>query len=406
MLIELLQKLALILSLPESWHNAFILLGSLTSCLLFICICFFLAKAYLRPLIAGIVNRFSKKRDILQYTTEATASLASNLSHLVPAFILLALTNVFFSSWPELAHGVNVFLWVYMLCFIGLSLASFIGLFTITWARLSENPTIPYQVFGQLMKLLIFIVTAILVISTLLGKSPVIILSGFGALTAVLMLVFQNSILGFVASIQMAANNMVSVGDWIEMPKYGADGDVIEITLTTVKIKNWDNTITTIPTHALIADSFKNWRGMQESGGRRIKRSINLDIHTIHFLTKEEADDLRKHPQLKKLLEQEHLQPLLASEQLTNAALYRAYIEWTLRSNEFINQNMTVMVRQLQPTEVGLPLEIYCFCSDKRWVYYESIQADLFDRLFAVLPVFKLAAFQRIGQKQQDLLSE
>lgn len=405
MLIELLQNLAQSLSLPASWHNAFVLLGSLISCFIFISVCFFLTKAYLRPLIAGIVNRFSKKRDILPYTTEATASLARNLSHLVPAFILLALTNVFFSSWPELAHGVNVFLWVYMLCFTALSLSSFISLFTITWARLSDNPTIPYQVFGQLLKLVVFIIIAILIISALLGKSPVIILSGFGALTAVLMLVFQNSILGFVASIQMAANKMVSVGDWIEMPKYGADGDVIEITLTTVKICNWDKTITTIPTHALISDSFKNWRGMQESGGRRIKRSINIDIHTIHFLTKEEATDLRKHPQLKALLEQEHLQPLLASEQLTNVALYRAYIEWTLRSNKQINQDMTVMVRQLQPTEVGLPLEIYCFCADKRWVYYEQIQADLFDKLFAVLPVFRLAAFQRIGQKQ-DLFEE
>jgi miniconductance mechanosensitive channel len=222
-----------------------------------------------------------------------------------------------------------------------------------------------------------------------------------GALTAVLLLVFKDAILGFVASIQIAVNNMVNVGDWIEMPKYGADGDVLEIALTTVKVRNWDNTITTIPTYALISDSFKNWRGMQQSGGRRIKRAINIDIGTIRFIKADELEQLQQRRRLQTFFQQQDVLDLLASDDVTNIALFRFYVQWILRRHEKINQQMTLMVRQLQSTEVGLPVEIYCFSADKNWLNYEAIQADIFDKLFAILPVFDLAAFQRISSRQE-----
>src|SRR5690606_11505664 len=188
--------------------------------------------------------------------------------------------------------------------------------------------------------------------------------------------------------------------DWIEMPKYGADGDVTEIALTTVKVRNWDNTITTIPTYALISDSFKNWRGMQQSGGRRIKRAINIDINTIRFIKGPELEQLQQRQRLHDFFQQQDVRDLLSSDDVTNIALFRYYVRWILRQHPSINQDMTLMVRQLQPTEVGLPIEIYCFSADKNWLNYEAIQADIFDKLFAILPVFDLAAFQRIGSRQ------
>jgi miniconductance mechanosensitive channel len=281
--------------------------------------------------------------------------------------------------------------------FVGLTFAGLVNMITAIYSARFDSSNIPYKVISQLIKLLTFIVVAILSISQLVGASPAYLLSGLGALTAVLLLVFRDAILGFVASIQMAANQMVAKGDWIEMPKYGADGTVIEVALTTVKVRNWDNTVTTMPTYALISDSFKNWRAMQESGGRRIKRSILLDIHTIRFIAKDELEALKQHPALQAFFRQ--IQMDIDAEDLTNSGLFRAYVEWRLREHPQINQRLMVMVRQLQPSEVGLPIEIYCFSADKNWVNYEKIQADIFDKLLAILPFFDLQAFQRIGSQ-------
>lgn len=404
MLIELLRNIALYLNLPEIWHNPFLLSGSLLSCLLFIIVCFYLVRAYLRPLLASILNKLDGKLD--EETAKERLALAGHLSHLVPAILLLSLNAFFFEDWPQLISAVNLIIWLYLYIFAGLTVAAVINLLSKVYAVVAKPPTLPYQGIAQLLKLVTLIVVIILVSSLLLNKSPVLILSGFGALTAVLMLIFKDTILGFVAGIQMAANNMVTLGDWIEMPKYGADGDVIEIGLTTVKVSNWDKTITTIPTYALISDSFKNWRGMQQSGGRRIKRAIKIDIMSIHFVTPEELAVLKTHKPLQAFLAQEQLQSYLESEHLTNIGLFRHYMEWVLKNHPQINQNMLVIVRQLQPTEVGLPLEIYCFSADKRWVFYEKIQADIFDQLFAIMPFFNIMAFQRIGQKQEHLLEE
>ena len=214
---------------------------------------------------------------------------------------------------------------------------------------------------------------------------------------------FKDSILGFVAGIQLISNRMVNIGDWIVMPSSNADGDVIEINLTTVKVQNWDKTISTIPTYKLVSESFTNWRGMQESGGRRIKRSVNIDIYSVHYLTNEDLENLKQSALLKSYIEGKmkelneynaNVENPLDKRRLTNIGTFREYLEAWLAANPNINLDMTHMVRQLQPTPTGIPLEIYCFSARKEWVIYERVQADIFDHLFAILPLFKLKVFQ------------
>ncbi|MEC4678590.1 MAG: mechanosensitive ion channel domain-containing protein, partial [Nitrospirota bacterium] len=247
----------------------------------------------------------------------------------------------------------------------------------------------------------------ILIISALLDETPFYLLSGLGALTAVFMLIFKDAILGFVAGIQLTANKMVTHGDWIEMPKYGADGDVLEVSLTTVKIQNWDKTITTIPTYALISESFKNWRGMSESGGRRIKRAITIDMSTIQFCSDEMIEKFSKirpikvyiETKMKELTEYNTIHDLddaniVNRRRLSNIGTFRAYVVAYLENHPKIHQDMTFLVRQLAPGEHGLPIEIYVFCNDTAWARYEAIQADIFDHLLAAVPEFGLKVFQ------------
>ena len=266
---------------------------------------------------------------------------------------------------------------------------------------------IPIKGFIQVFKLIIYFVGGIFIISILLNKTPVYLFSSLAALTAVLMFIFKDAILGFVAGIQLTANRMVANGDWIEMPKYGADGDIIEIALTTVKVQNWDKTITTIPTYALITESFKNWRGMSESGGRRIKRSISIDMNTIQFCTEEMLGRFSKiqyitsyieknkiEVQKHNTLEQVDHSSLVNGRRMTNIGTFRAYVEAYLKNHPKINQEMTFLIRQLAPAENGLPIEIYVFSKDIAWANYESIQANIFDHIMAVVPEFDLRVFQ------------
>ena len=276
----------------------------------------------------------------------------------------------------------------------------------------------PITGFIQVTKLFMVIIALLLIVSNLLDKSPLLLLSGLGAITAILLLLFKDTILGFVAGIQIAANRMVNTGDWISMPKFEADGEVLQVGLTTVKVQNWDKTITTIPTYALISEPVKNWRGMSESGGRRIKRSINIDVQSIRFCDQTMLDEFAQIRFIKDYLknklaelqayhseQQIDTQDLINSRRLTNIGTLRAYLQAYLTHHPKINQDMTLMVRQLPPTELGLPLEIYCFSADKNWVNYEGIQADIFDHLLAILPVFKLRAYQRVSDRPDNLKS-
>jgi miniconductance mechanosensitive channel len=244
----------------------------------------------------------------------------------------------------------------------------------------------PLKGIYQMLKIVVICVALIIAVSILIDKNPGYILTALGASAAVLMLVFKDTIMGLVAGVQLSANDMLRPGDWISMPKYGADGDVMEVTLTTVKVRNWDNTITTIPPYALVSDSFQNWRGMQESGGRRIKRSIFIDMRSITFCTEEQKEELRRHGWSKDLERDD--------EFVVNLHLFRNYLEDYLRKHSRVNQNMTIMVRQLQPTAQGLPLELYFFSDGTAWVPYEHLQAEIFEHVFAMLPTFNLRVFQ------------
>lgn len=275
------------------------------------------------------------------------------------------------------------------------------------YQQTAKEKYLPLNATIQIIKLVVYLVATILAISFILDKSPIYLLSGLGALTAVLLLVFQDTIKGLVASIQISANKMLAPGDWIEIPQYGADGDVLEIGLNTVKVQNFDRTVTTVPTYALISGSFKNWRDMFASGGRRIKRTIIVDISSIAFYTSEDIAKLETIHLLKPYLAQkkeelaQYRQRLSLAEtdtvnqrQLTNIGTFRAYIEQYLKQHEKVHHQMTCMVRQLPATATGLPLELYFFSNDQNWINYENIQADIFDHLYAMATIFNIRIFQ------------
>jgi miniconductance mechanosensitive channel len=275
------------------------------------------------------------------------------------------------------------------------------------YSRRPENRDRPIKGYVQVLKILVAIVTAVLILGTLLDRSPLLFLSGLGAMTAVLLLIFRDTILSLVASAQITGNDMVRVGDWIEMPQYGADGDVIDVALHTVKVQNWDKTITTVPTHKLISDPFKNWRFMSLSGGRRIKRALYLDMSTVRFLEPGEIDHFErfallgdyvrdKRTELEAHNAEQGRNPEINADirRLTNLGTFRVYVERYLRAHPHVHQDMTLMVRQRDPTPTGIPLEVYCFTNTTAWVEYEAIQADIFDHLLAIAPEFSLRVFQ------------
>ncbi|HDG1718901.1 TPA: mechanosensitive ion channel family protein [Kluyvera ascorbata] len=289
------------------------------------------------------------------------------------------------------------------------ALLSFFSLLDVIFnlsQKLSFSSQLPLKGIFQGVKLVSAILIGILMISLLLGQSPAILISGLGAMAAVLMLVFKDPILGLVAGIQLSANDMLKLGDWLEMPKYGADGAVTDIGLTTVKVRNWDNTITTIPTWSLVSDSFKNWSGMSASGGRRIKRSLNIDTTSVHFLDEQEQQRLIQARLLKPYMDSRYQEISLWNQEygsddsvlnlrkMTNIGTFRAYLNEYLRNHPKIRKDMTLMVRQLGPDNNGLPIEIYAFTNTVVWAEYESIQADIFDHIFAVVEEFGLRIHQ------------
>ena len=329
------------------------------------------------------------------------------LSHIAPAIVIYLTTPYIFEDFsgaiPYIFRLVNAYISAVLIIVI----INFIN----TLRHYLDNTKFfkdkPLDSYFQLAKIAIYIIGGIIILSFLLDKSPLYFFSALGAMTVVLLLVFKDTIMGFVASIQLSANNMIQIGDWVSMPKYGADGDVIEMNLTTIKIQNWDKTITTIPTYAFISDSFKNWRGMSESGGRRIKRALNIKISSIKFCTPEMLERFEKFHLIKDYIEEKSNKIeeynkenkidksyLINGRHLTNIGIFRVYAEAYVKNNPDINLNMTCMVRQLLPTEKGLPIEIYTFSNRQEWVIYEGIMSDMFDHLIAAVPEFELEVFQ------------
>jgi len=332
------------------------------------------------------------------------------LAQIIPAIIIYS--GVDFLPGVSEAHQTVVrnVAGAYMILVIVLTLAAVLSAANHVYESRPIARLRPIKGFVQLAQVAIYILGAILVIAALIDRSPVILLSGLGAMTAVLLIVFKDTLLSLVASLQLTGQDMIRVGDWLEVPQFGADGDVIDVALYTVTVQNWDKTITKIPTHRLISDSFKNWRGMSESGGRRIKRSINVDFNSIRFLTAEEVQRFKGFALLRDYIEAKEAELDAYNEglgapggsavnlrRLTNVGTFRAYIYNYLKHHPKIHDRMTLIVRQLQPGTEGLPIEIYCFSNDIDWVAYEGIQADIFDHIGAIAPEFGLRLYQRLA---------
>ncbi|MEY3050374.1 MAG: hypothetical protein RLY31_159 [Bacteroidota bacterium] len=335
-----------------------------------------------------------------------------NLAHIVPALLIRTLAPVLFDDFTD-AVPLVVKLTDSYLAIVGMTVV--LALLKVGELSLSSIDSFrdkPLSSYFQLVRIILYIVTLVFVLSILLEKSPLYFLSAFGAMTAILLLIFKDTILGLVASVQISANDMVRVGDWVEMPKFHADGDVVAINLHTVKVRNWDKTITSIPTYHFITDSFKNWRGMVQSGGRRIKRSFYIHAHSVRFLSPERRHDFKSYQLVREFLEQRQQEinaynqshnidtsVLINGRRMTNIGVFRKYLETYLRQHPAIRQDMTVMVRQLAPESRGIPMEIYCFTNTTAWLEYESIQADVFDHVFAAIPFFDLDLFQETGSR-------
>ena len=309
-----------------------------------------------------------------------------DITRLFPPIIITSLLPLAFSDGNlvlEFLLKVNT---IYMIVVVSKLLCSFLN----SLYNLSNNhdklKSHPLKGIYQMLKIVVICVALIIIVSILINKNPEYVLTALGASAAVLMLVFKDMIMGLVAGVQLSANDMLRPGDWISMPKYGADGDVIEVTLTTVKVQNWDKTITTIPPYALISDSFQNWRGMRDCGGRRVKRSVYIDMRSITFCTKEQHQDFAKRGWLEGVEREDKF--------VVNLHVFRNYLENYLRHHPRVSKRLTIMVRQLQPTAQGLPLELYFFSDGTEWVPYEHLQAEIFEHVFAMLPTFGLRVFQ------------
>ncbi|MCO8030692.1 mechanosensitive ion channel family protein [Brevundimonas diminuta] len=361
----------------------------------------FVVRRVLTRLILKVVGRAAQDLDVL------LQPVVRSFTRVVPAIIIYR----GISGVPHLSPGVVTLIQnvagAFMIVAVAVGIGAALDMANAIYARSPRAHRRSIKGYLQVLKIVIYAVATILVIAALIDRSPLLLLSGLGALAAVLMLVFKDTILSLVASVQLNSNDMLRVGDWIEMPQVNADGDVIDIALHTVKVQNWDKTVTTIPTWRMINESYKNWRGMQESGGRRIKRALLIDQTSARFLTEAERDRMRRFLLIDDYLADKAVEmadwnaKLVAAgrdpvnmRRSTNIGAFRAYVQNYLENHPRIRQDMTLLVRQMQPTETGLPLEIYAFTATVAWAEYEAIQGDIFDHLLAILPEFGLRLFQ------------
>lgn len=373
--------------------------------IIFIALLSVLAYYITKKVILRILTYFLKKNKFKWDDVLLERQVFHRLSHVVPALIIYFFSNAF----SEPASIVIQRLCIAYFILVGiLVIDALLNSLDDIYRTFEISKIRPIKLYIQVVKILGYFVAGIVIIAILIGKSPWLLLSSIGALSAVLLLVFKDSLLGLVAGIQLSSNDMVALGDWIEMPKYGANGVVIEITLNTVKVENFDKTITTIPTYILVSDSFKNWRGMLQSGGRRIQRSVFIDTGSIAFCTDEMLEEFERIHCLAGYIKEKKkeiaaynldnnidISHLANGRRLTNIGTLRAYIEFYLKNHSQIRKDMTLMVRQLPPGENGLPLEIYAFTNVTEWAVYERIQSDIFDHILSVIPLFGLRVFQK-----------
>ncbi len=340
------------------------------------------------------------------------------IAHLVPAMLVYSALPLVLAGWPEwVVSGLQQFALIYLAVVIVIAINRALNAVLAVYQQTQYSTRIPLKPFVQVVQGIVIFAATILVVAMLINRPAAAILGGLGAFAAVLLLVFQQPILGLAAGIQLSANRMIRRGDWITVPKYGADGTVTEISLTSVSIQNWDKTISTVPTHALLTDTFRNWRGMEESGGRRVKRAITIDMNTVRFMDDELLARLNRLDFLKDYLaarekeieeynQENRIDPSSPANgrRLTNVGSFRAYLVHYLRAHPMVSDSMTFLVRQLDPTPQGLPIEIYVFLTEQRWAEYEEIQADIFDHLLAVIPEFGLRVYQQPSGKDLELI--
>ncbi len=383
-----------------------LILNAIINTLIFAIFAFILFKV-LRGIGISVVNNLSKKTKTHfdDYLVKNKAFL--NLSNVIVFYIVTAVTDELYSDFPDFEYFISLILHSLLVVFIIWAIRSLLNAIKDFLKTLDNFKDKPIDSYVQVFMIILWVIGLIFIFSILTGKPLLSFLVGLGTISAVLLLIFKDTILGFVASIQVAANDIVRIGDWITMEKYGADGDVFEINLASVKVRNFDKTITTIPTYNLISDSFKNWRGMSQSGGRRIKRAIIIKASSIKFLTTQDLDDLSKVQLIQSyiLSRKEEIDNhnnaqgadksvLINGRNMTNFGVFRKYIDEYLHSHSAVNKEMTIMTRQLAPTPQGVPLEVYCFSKDKVWKNYEYITADIFDHILAAIPYFNLEVFE------------
>ncbi len=365
---------------------------------------FFIAKL----IINKGVTFLNRKTDNIFVRLIVSNKVFSRLCLLIPTYIIRETVMDAMPTLTKLQNIIIILTKIYEVFVYTRILDSVLNVVHGIYNSYEMSKSKPIKGVIQVLRFIIYIVCILLIIAVLTNKQLSSILIGLGTLSAVLMLVFKDPILGFVGSIQLTINDMLRIGDWIVMPKNNADGTVLDIGLTTVKVQNWDNTITTIPTYSLIAESFTNWRGMSESGGRRISRSITIDADTVKFCTPEMLERFKKYQLVERYISDKEdeitffnkennidTSNLVNGRRQTNLGIFRAYLREYLLSNPNLNQNMTLMVRQLTPTEYGIPIQIYAFSANKEWISYENIQSDIFDHIYAVVPMFDLRVYQK-----------
>ena len=388
----------------QDWSDQYPWLEMLTSLSILILLAV-LANFIAKQVVVRGIRKLVTKMKSANSSIFAQHSVIRRISNIVPAIVIMnGIVTV-----PHLSDKVVTLVQMGAQAFIFLTLAlaisEFLSIFNLIYQRNPKSRNKPIKGYLQLIKLLIFIVCGLMILGTFLKKDVFTLLAGFGAMAAVLMLVFQNTILSLVASVQISSYDMVRIGDWIEMPTLNADGDVIDMSLHTITVQNFDKTLTTIPTNKLVTDTFKNWRGMASAGVRRIKRSIYIDQSSVHFMTDKEQQKLKefllldqylntKHSELESFNQQLSNQASYNQRRLTNLGTFRAYVEFYLKQHPGIAQNQSLIIRQLQPTSEGLPLEIYAFTNTTVWKDYEAIQSDIFDHLIAIIPEFGLKVYQ------------
>jgi miniconductance mechanosensitive channel len=357
--------------------------------------------------LISVLKKIAKRTETWWDDILVEQRVFNRLAYLLPAYVMFWLIPVALTPYPDIEDFMQLAVKIYSIVIVMLVFSALFNSILIIYQQYPISKTRPIKGYIQVAKIILYLLIFVTVISLLIGKNPLLILGGLGAFSAVLLLIFKDSLLGLVAGVQLTVNDLLRPGDWISLPKYDADGTVLDITLTTVKVRSWDRTFTTIPAYALFSDSFKNWRGMEESGGRRIKRSINLDMNSVKFCTPEmlkkferihyvSAYIREKEEEIVKYNEEMKIdnEILVNGRRQTNLGVFRNYLSNYLKNHPKINLDMTFLIRHLQPTETGIPIEIYVFSREQAWAAYEDIQSDIFDHILAVIPEFELKVFQ------------